>query len=181
WIEIDFPHMIELKNKKLSGEKPRCKLERVALDFSNHEAARRTYADIGAKTKKALVITEGVIPYLTNDQAGQLARDLRAIPSFQLWIQDYRQGDQAWRNQSKVRNHLKNAPFQFRETDPFTFFGKLGWAVQTDVNAIEEGERLGRPFPIPFPWSLLTWLMPKKRITEFRQSMGYVMFRADGR
>jgi methyltransferase (TIGR00027 family) len=33
WIEVDYPHVIELKESCLSRDPPRCRLERVRLDL----------------------------------------------------------------------------------------------------------------------------------------------------
>ncbi|WP_141733360.1 class I SAM-dependent methyltransferase [Oligoflexus tunisiensis] len=178
WIEIDFPHMVDMKNIKLSQEVPRCRLSRIGLDVSNRLAAQRLYGEIGSQTRSALVITEGVIPYLSNEHAGQLAEDLRKIPSFRFWIQDYRRSNKVMRQPKKLKKKLKNAPFQFHHPDPLGFFSGFGWKVRTDIKAMDEAERLGRPFPIAFPWTILMRLIPKTRRDAARQVLGYVLFEA---
>lgn len=40
WIEVDFPVMIDYKEKVLAGETPRCALERVRLDLSDMNGRR---------------------------------------------------------------------------------------------------------------------------------------------
>lgn len=179
WVEIDFPHLMDMKNAKLSQTAPNCRLSRFGLDFSDLPAAHRLYGKISSQTKNALVITEGVIPYLTNEEAGQLAKDLRKQPTFRFWIQDYSKSTKYMRNPGKLKQKLKNAPFRFDHADPLGFFTGYGWKVRTDIKAIDEGESLGRPFPIAFPWNLLMRLIPKVRRNEARQAMGYVLFEAD--
>ncbi|MGE0174517.1 MAG: class I SAM-dependent methyltransferase [Oligoflexales bacterium] len=178
WIEVDFPHMIELKNAKLASSKPRCRLSRFGLDVSNRSVANKLYQEIGAKTKNALVITEGVIAYLSNDEAGYLAEDLRKIPSFRFWIQDYRKNGRSMRHPQKLKRKLKNAPFLFSHPDQIDFFASFGWQVRSDIKAVDEGERLGRPFPIALPWLLLALFIPKGRREAMREAMGYVLFEA---
>jgi methyltransferase (TIGR00027 family) len=63
WIEVDFPHMIELKEQRLAGEKPSCRLERIKLDLTDRALRRQLFADVSAWAGKILVLTEGVIPY----------------------------------------------------------------------------------------------------------------------
>lgn len=179
WIEIDFPHTIDYKNAQLANEKPRCELRRIGLDLSDRAAANRVYAELGRETKRALVITEGVIAYLTNEQAADLARDLRAVPTFRYWLQDYRRGDQAFRRPGKLKKHLRHSPFRFNHPDPFALFGSCGWKAVNDVLAWDEGLRLGRPFPFPFPGNLLFRFAPKQKKEEFRVSAGFALFRAD--
>lgn len=179
WVEIDFPSIIALKNTQLQREVPRCRLLRRELDFSQREAAEKMYAELGRETKSALIITEGVIPYLSNEEAGQLAQDLRKIPSFRFWIQDYRKANKNMDPPKKLQTKLKNAPFRFRHADPLGFFRGFGWQERRVINAFDEADRLGRPFPIAFPWNLLMHLMPAARKQDSRQMLGYVLFEAN--
>jgi methyltransferase (TIGR00027 family) len=89
WIEVDFPHMIELKETRLAGEKPSCRLERISLDLTDRALRRKLFADVSARSNKLLVLTEGVIPYLTNQDVADLADDLRQIEKIGFWITDY--------------------------------------------------------------------------------------------
>jgi methyltransferase (TIGR00027 family) len=59
WIEVDFPHMIELKETRLAGEKPSCRLERISLDLTDRALRRKLFADVSARSNKLLVLTEG--------------------------------------------------------------------------------------------------------------------------
>src|SRR5262249_49382922 len=126
----------------------------------------------------ALVITEGVIPYLSNDEAAQLARDLRSVPSFQNWFQDYRRTGPPMKSPEKLKPRRKRAPFPFDNKNPLAFFAELGWQVLDNTLAIDEGRRLGRPFPIPFPFNFIVRFMSETRQREARESMGYVLLRA---
>ena len=80
WIEVDYPHVIDWKADKLIGERPRCRLERIKLDLAELTARRELFASFGASSKKTLILTEGVIPYLTTNAVGTLADDLKTIP-----------------------------------------------------------------------------------------------------
>ncbi len=176
WIEIDFPHIIDLKNTNLSRQTPRCQMSRFGLDVSDRSAAGRLYSEIGSQTKKALVITEGVVYYLSVEEAGFLAQDLRKISSFRFWIQDYRKTNKNMRSPAKLKKKLKNAPFRFNHPDPLGFFSEFGWQVRSNILAVDEADRLGRPFPMPFPWKHLARFIPEHRQEQARQAMGYVLF-----
>ncbi|HLW52037.1 MAG TPA: class I SAM-dependent methyltransferase [Candidatus Angelobacter sp.] len=86
WIEVDLPGMIDYKGQALAGEKPRCALERVSLDLADVAARREVFADFGRKTKNALIITEGLLVYLSPEEVLQLGRDLGAQATFRDWI-----------------------------------------------------------------------------------------------
>src|SRR5262249_25764154 len=61
WIEIDLPEILAYKEEILATEKPRCRLERLRLDLARGDERRQVFAQLGARSKNALVITEGLI------------------------------------------------------------------------------------------------------------------------
>src|SRR4051812_21925512 len=75
WVEADYPHLIEYKESRLAGETARCRLERVKIDLADRFQRRHWHARAG----RMLVLTEGVIPYLSLEEAASLADDLRAL------------------------------------------------------------------------------------------------------
>jgi methyltransferase (TIGR00027 family) len=156
WIEVDFPHMIELKEQRLAGEKPSCRVERIKLDLTDRALRRQLFADVSAWAGKILVLTEGVIPYLTNDDVAELADDLRQVKKIGFWITDYF-SPEAIRFGEKMRaRFMRNAPFQFNPQDWFAFFADHGWRASEVRYISEEAKRLGRPVPLPF--FMLVWL-----------------------
>lgn len=178
WVEVDFAHMIEYKTKQLKDEVPVCILERYSLDFSNRLAARALYAKISASSKRVLVLTEGVVLYLSVDQAAELAEDLASVANFEFWIQDYRDGKHSgWRLPRGFRKGLKGAPFKFEVPNTAEFFAKHHWKVEKRILAFEEGERLGRPFPMRFSWKILLKLLPQKKREQMIRSSGYLLLK----
>ena len=180
WVEIDFEHMIQFKNEKLIGEIPKCSLERISVDLSKINERREVFKKLGLETKSALIITEGVIPYLSNEDAESLAKDIFAVANFKYWIQDFRNGGLKKRMPKRLLKKLKGAPFLFKAEKWIEFFENLGWKVMETISALDEGERLGRPFPIPFPWNIVFKLMPgfmkAKALEELRAGTGFVLF-----
>ena len=65
WVEVDYPHVIALKEERLAGEEPYCRLKRIKLDLTDRAARRQFLADMSAEATKVLVLNEGVAPYLT--------------------------------------------------------------------------------------------------------------------
>jgi methyltransferase (TIGR00027 family) len=177
WIEVDFPATIHYKNEKLAGEGPVCRLERIAMDLANESQREMLFCQLGDEIRSALVITEGVIPYLTNCEAASLSRSLHAIPSFKYWIQDYSHGKMRRSRQTKdISKRLGSAQWQFTENDPVKFFGGHGWKVREDLHILDEADRIGRRFPTMFPLNLLLDVLPRSMRQLGNNSQGYVMF-----
>jgi len=86
WVEVDLPPMIDYKEQALAGEKPRCALERVPMDLSNVAARRELFSGLGRRAKNVLVITEGLLVYLSPEEVLALGNDLGAQSSFRDWI-----------------------------------------------------------------------------------------------
>ena len=93
WIEVDLPELLAYKEDILRTEAPRCALERVALDLANVPARRELFDQLGRKASKVLILTEGILIYLSADEVIALAQDLGIPSSFQFWITTWhRQG-----------------------------------------------------------------------------------------
>lgn len=84
WVEVDLPPLIEWKTKVLADATPNCRLERVALDLADVPARRELFARLRAESKRALVVTQGLLIYLGDDGAASLADDL----PFARWATD---------------------------------------------------------------------------------------------
>lgn len=174
WIEVDYPVIIDLKETRLRGEKPRCQLERVRMDLADRSARKQFFERVSSGSRKVAILTEGVVPYLKNDDVGSLADDLRAHDNFAFWIVDFfvptllriiRWGGLA-------RRRMRNAPFQFFPKDPLGFFGEHGWKERETRYLATEGEKLGRPFPKSWWTLLLLAILPKDQRQKFR---GYTL------
>jgi methyltransferase (TIGR00027 family) len=177
WIEVDFPNIITYKNEKLAGEKPVCRLERIAADLSDIPLRRSLFQRIGSESQSTLIITEGVIMYLTSADAADLSMDLFAVPSFHLWIQDYRQHATKMKMPKTMQRLFKDSPFRFDRDDWLSFFAGHGWMIGEKILAHHESIRVKRPFPRIFPWSLLMLIAPKKMQEKWREATGYVLYK----
>lgn len=86
WVDVDFEGITAHKNEILKDVAPNCRVERIVCDLADTAARRALFAGLGARAKKALIITEGLLVYLTEAQVVALAEDLRAVPTFALWV-----------------------------------------------------------------------------------------------
>jgi len=180
WIEADYPHVIDYKEEILEGETPLCRLERVRIDLADAPERRKLLDRVDAEAKGVLVLTEGVIPYLTNDEAGSLADSLRSMQRVRFWIVDYLSAQAvAFRRRGRIRQSMRNAPFKFAPGDWFAFFAQHGWHVRELRYYNEEAERQTRPMPLPPTARLMLSLsrlwMSAKRREAFRRFGGYAL------
>lgn len=186
WIEADYPAMIEYKEGILASDAPRCRLERVKIDLSHESQRRDLFARVNTGGSKLLVLTEGVIPYLSNNQVASLAGDLYVLDRLRYWIAEYHSPRVIkYRERSGIQRKLQNAPFQFRPDDWFGFFAQHGWTPQEVRYLAEEGERLHRPITLPL-WARAMGIAfklfaSKERRAEGKRFSAYVLLQPEPR
>ncbi|HLH12625.1 MAG TPA: SAM-dependent methyltransferase [Methylovirgula sp.] len=178
WIEVDYPKIIDFKDQCLAGETARCRLERVKLDLADDGARREFLSGIAQDAAKVLIITEGVVPYLTLEQAASLADDLHAHGAFRYWIIDYLSPEaRRYRQRMAKKLRMENAPFRFDPADYFQFFKERGWQSKEICYIAEEAKKLNRRPEMPFFFSLwvkVSGLFAAKR-KSFAKSAAYVL------
>ena len=182
WIEVDLPQITEAKDAKLKTASPVCHLERISLDLSNRARRAEALAEIGAAAKNTLLITEGLIPYFSNDQIAALARELGAIPSFRYWIQDFDNAGERRKMPKSWDAVFEAAPVRFQVQNWFEFFARLGWVPIQTITSAEEAERVHRPYPFTFPGGLLMRTLPvamRRRILEATGAVLMLVAHAD--
>jgi methyltransferase (TIGR00027 family) len=179
WVEVDFPKVIDFKSERLLRETPRCRLTRLKLDLADAQQRRQMLADVDAGAKRMLILTEGVVPYLSADEVGALADELRALDRAHYWIVDYFSAKLLKLRRRHIGNKMQNAPFKFQPEDWFGFFAQHGWRC-TEIRYLpEEAERLGRQPQLPLLATLTTKLLQlfasKARRAAYRKFAGYAM------
>lgn len=181
WIEVDHPQIIDHKETLLAAEQPQCRLQRVRLDLTDRGARQALFAEVNQRSQRTLVLTEGVLPYLTPNQVSDLAADLHHCPHFDSWIAEYF-AKEVYRyiNSRQRMERMKNAPFQFFPDDWLGFFRERGWVEQETKYLGEETVRLKRRPPAPWWATLLRPLIPAERFEEFKRMTGYTLFRRRG-
>jgi len=129
WVEADLPEILDYKQDILKSEKPVCKLEQTRLDLSNVDARRALFTQLASRPQKALILTEGLLIYLTPEEAGSLAADLAAPPSFRRWIIDLASPGLLRMLQDAMNRQLSaaGAPLKFGPAEGPGFFEPYGW------------------------------------------------------
>ncbi len=147
WIEVDLPEILAYKEQILAAERPRCRLERVRLDLSQSKGRRDLFEGWGARAKKALILTEGLLIYLTSEEVGLLGLDLASPPSFQQWIVDLVSPGLLRMLQKNWGKKLADAgaPLKFGPPEGPAFFTRCGWKpaeVRSLLHAAARAKRL---------------------------------------
>jgi methyltransferase (TIGR00027 family) len=176
WIEVDFPDIVEMKNSRLKRFTPVCILERVGMDLLDRRARGELFARCAATSGKALVITEGVISYFSNDDVANLANDIRAVPPIAFWIQDFDNAGERRMPRGWAKK-LKAAPFRFQAGDWFEFFERMSWETHEVITLAEESRRINRPYPVDFPFGLIMRALPERVRQKILSLSGAVMMR----
>ncbi len=86
WIEIDLPEILIEKAQKLEQERSHCQVDRIALDLTDIEPRKAVFQKIDAAGKPVLILTEGLLPYLSESQVSELAADFTHHTSFRWWL-----------------------------------------------------------------------------------------------
>ena len=159
WVEVDLPEILDYKEGILAGETPRCALRRVRLDLSDEAARRRLFAELGRESKRVLILTEGLLIYLTPEQVGGLARDLAGPASFHRWALDLSSPGLKRMLDREVGPRLfeARAPFQFAPAEGPGFFAPYGWRA-ADVRSFFKWAAKKKRLPF---WMRLLALLPE--------------------
>jgi methyltransferase (TIGR00027 family) len=177
WVEVDFPDVIAYKQEHLKGERPVSALEQVGIDLTNVAARRALFARIGAAARQVLVVSEGLLIYLTPDQVAALGRDLATPASFRWWLIDIASPrllklmEKNWGRAVAAGN----APFQFAPAEGSKFFEANGWREAEFRSMWDESLRLKRTMPFARMWNVISKLYPKSKQEEYRRMSGIVL------
>ena len=173
WIEIDLPDLLSYKRDILANEKPVCRLERIPLDLANPAARRGIFEELGRAAKRAIIISEGLIVYLTAEEVCALARDLATPPSFQRWATDLVSPGLLKMLQKQIGKPLgqAGAPLKFAPEEGPAFFTKCGWTPIEVRSMLQAAAKLKR---LPLLFRLFA-LFPDTKGTKPKQIWGGVV------
>jgi methyltransferase (TIGR00027 family) len=169
WVEVDLPQIVAAKRELLANEKPSCTVERIEADLADVAARRELLAQIGARGRDVLVLTEGLLVYLSEAEVAALARDLAAVATIRNWVIDLASPGLLQMLQKGFGEKLKDAgaPLKFGPEAGTGFFAPHGWKPKGVVSALRTGARIRRlplflrliallpesPTPGKRPWS----------------------------
>ena len=142
WIEADLPEIISEKQVVLAGETPRCRLSRVAVDLADAPSRHAFLADATSGARDTLVITEGLLLYLDEQQVSALSYDLHRS-EIGAWVTDL-VAPVVIRQMMRQMPILDNAQMKFEPADGVAFFERQGWTVSDIRSILKEAGRQKR-------------------------------------
>ncbi len=173
WIEADYPKIIDFKNEKLKDYTPTVKLEQYKIDVANRASRTEMLNQLSSRFKKILVLTEGLVPYLTNEQTAELGNDLNTCPSIAFWIVEYFAPGVMEMIKRRGHGQMRNAPFQFSPDNWHDFFENLGWEEKAMRYFGIESIHLKRRSPLPLVVKVIQRLLPKKQKEKLLKFTGF--------
>lgn len=144
WVEADLPAIIEHKERALRAERPSCCLRRVALDLTDERARASLLSDVASSAQHTLVVSEGLLLYLHDEQVRALARALATERSITRWVTDIASPGTVAMMQRRLGVPLSRAPVRFGPETGSAYFEQLGWAARRVAPLLPAGLRLGR-------------------------------------
>lgn len=176
WFHVDLPDMTDYVRERMASETPQCSLEYVAADLTD-SAQRRGLFERAASHGPVLVITEGLLIYLTRDQVADLSKELHDVAKAKWWISDLASPmlEQFLKRQWSKRLEAGNSPMQFFPPEGTAFFAPHGWREAEFRSAWDESLRLKRTMKHAWLWTLLGKLQPKARREAGRRMSGNIL------
>jgi len=145
WIEVDLPEILDYKESVLRNERPVCALERIRMDLSDLRKRQELFARLGQSAKRVLIITEGLLIYLSPEAAGALAADLAVPATFHSWIVDIASPGLLRMLRKRMTSQLNEAaPFKFAPEEGPAFFAQRGWKPVEVRSLLKNAARLKR-------------------------------------
>ena len=174
WIEVDYADVLAFKREQLAAERPRCRLEWEPADLADAAQRAALFRKVGAAHRRVLVVSEGLLVYLHEEQVVALARDLHAQPSFQWWVIDLASPRllrmmKKWAGPQLVQG---NAEMRFAPAESGAFFAPHGWREAEFRATFREAIRLKRMPRSMAIWRVLGLLQSRKRKQEMARFAG---------
>ena len=178
WVEVDLPEISRYKQEQLRSERPLCELQHIQLDLSDVDERRRLFKKLAGETNRALILTEGLIIYLTDEEVRSLAFDLAAQDSFQHWALDLASPPLLRMLQKTIGKALEeaSAPLKFAPIEGPEFFRGSGWKAVDVRSMFHTAGKLKR---LPFMLSLLYLIQRSDAYTAKRPWAGVCLLERD--
>jgi methyltransferase (TIGR00027 family) len=178
WVDVDLPAILKYKASVIGSARSICKYESLYADITEATARARVLEHCGG-AQRVLVVTEGLLVYLTSAQVTALARDLHRQPSFMWWLTDLT-GPRALEMLRRVWGPmLRGAAFQFAPGDSVEFFRQLGWRELLFRSSQAEARRLHRATSATLLSRLMLLFSTASIREEFRRLSGVALLAHD--
>jgi methyltransferase (TIGR00027 family) len=178
WVDVDLPGILDYKLGIIGKEPTKCRYEAIRVDLTDAAKRQAVLQQLGRSSSRALVISEGLLIYLTPEDVRGLADDLAAAGGFKWWITDIAHPRLLkMMNRMWGRNVLNRAPFRFAPEENTAFFERSGWKEAEFKASMEEARRIDREMPQMKFWRLVMWAYPKSWKAVMKRFSGVVLLK----
>lgn len=182
WIDVDLPEILEHKTKTIGDASAHCRYESIHADLTDAETRRNVLGRLADESGRAVVLSEGLLIYLTASQVSSLSRDLYAAERFLWWITDLATPrllammSRSWGKSADAAN----APFQFAPAEGPKFFETSGWRVTSSRYFLAEARRLRREMRLAGLMRFLGLVLPPRIRKEYQEMASIVVLERAG-
>jgi len=164
WIEVDLPDLLREKVDALATDRAICRVDRVSLDLADGAKRREFFARVAAESRNALVMSEGLLMYLSPTLVGELADDLSVQSSFGHWAIDLATPAIKQRVNRWWGRKFKQAQtqYQFAPEVGTAFFLPHGWREAEFHALFEHSIRINRTMGGMWVFDLMKRLAPRR-------------------
>jgi methyltransferase (TIGR00027 family) len=177
WVDVDLPGILDYKLGVIGNEKPRCHYEAIKVDLTDSAKRQAVLQQLGRSSQRALVISEGLLIYLTPEDVRGLADDLAAAGGFRWWIADIAHPRLLKMMMRTWGKNLTagNAPFRFAPEEGTRFFEPSGWKESVFLSSQDESRRLNREMAQMKYWRVIMRFYPKSWKEMMKRFAGVVL------
>jgi len=138
--------MISYLNEKMIHQTPKCQHVRIGLDLSQREERLKLFQQISKNSHKTLVISEGLVGYLSEEEVGMLSFDLSHVKGFDYWLLDLMSPGILPLIQEEMGTLLTDADSQliFAPEAGEEFFSIYGWQLLKSSSKLQTALALNR-------------------------------------
>ena len=176
WFDVDLPDVIAYRGAQLADAEPVCVHKDLEADLADASALASVLAS-AREGGPALVVTEGLLIYLTDAQVRSLATAIHRQPETRWWLIDLatplllKMLSRTWQKDLTVAG----TPMQFAPAEGPAFFAPLGWREAEFRATWDESLRLRRGVPLARLWSVLMRLRSRPVRESFRRMSAVVL------
>jgi methyltransferase (TIGR00027 family) len=177
WVDVDLPGILNYKTDALRDVRPVCRYEPITADLTDAPTRQALFHQLGASATRVLVVTEGLLVYLTPEDVGALSTDLHAQTAFRWWLTDLgsprllKMMSRSW-GKTLAQG---NAPFRFGPAEGSAFFNAFGWREAEFRVSIDEARRLNREMTGMGFWRFVMRFYPKRIRNELARMSGILV------
>ena len=173
WLDVDLPGILDYKTSMMREETPRCRYEAVRADLTDADQRAAVLARVD-DAQRALVVSEGLLIYLSEEDVAGLARALHARSGLRWWLTDLaspallKMMSRGWGDAVAKAG----APFRFAPEAGGAFFEPYGWREIEWHATWQDARRLRREMKGAWLWRFLGRFASKEKRGQWHRFSG---------